>query len=95
MDVSKWPILDDSMSTPCHALTVVATWLLRSPDLNRTAMLFAPMPTPALSVVDCIRLVLPSEIAVICAMTISPSNVVVQPRYVSDALRPSTVPAHV
>lgn len=88
-------IMNDSMSTPCRALTVVATSLLKSSDLNRTAMLFAPMPTPALSVVDGISSVLPSEIAVICAMTISPPNVVVQPRYVSDERRPSTVPAHV
>lgn len=87
--------MNGSMYAPCRALTVVATSLLKSPDLNRTAMLFAPIPIPELSIVDDISSVLPSEIAVICAMTISPPNVVVQPRYVSDERRPSTVPAHV
>lgn len=87
--------LDDSGSAQCPALTVVATSLLKSPDLNRTAMLFAPMPTPALSVVDFITSVIPSEIAVIRAMTISPPNVVVQPRYVSDVPSSPIVPAHV
>ena len=87
--------LNKSIPAPCRALTVVAASLMKSPDLNRTAMLFAPKPTPALSVVDRIRSVVPSEIAVIRARTMSPSNVVVQPRYASDMPRPSTVPAHV
>lgn len=63
--LASGPCLNDSTSAQCRALTVVATSLLKSPDLNRTAMLFAPMPTPELSVVDFISSVIPSEIAVI------------------------------
>lgn len=81
--------------TEAEGETVVAISLWMSPDLNRTAMLFAPTPTPELSVVDCMTSVLPPEIAVTRASTISPSNVVVHPRYAPDVMRPSTVPAHV
>lgn len=75
-----WPPYPKGVGRVLTVEAACPSIVLKSPDRKRTAIPWAPIPFPALSVVD-VEYELPSDTAVTPANAIRSLNVVVHPRY--------------